>query len=180
MRLSLVVPALVALAPAGALAVDYMSAEAAAKLLFAEADRFEARDWRLDAAQAQALAAQGLKPRSGPWRLRLAYRGSELLGVVVVDDVLGKFELISYAVGVGMDGLVRGVEILAYRESHGHEVRMPAWRKQFVGKTVGAPLKLGEDIANISGATLSCGHVTEGVKRVVAVVDQARRSGALH
>ena len=41
------------------------------------------------------------------------------------------------------------------------------------------PYGRGEDIANISGATLSCAHVTEGVKRIVAVVDQARRSGVL-
>lgn len=181
MRLSLATGAatVLALAPAGAFAVDYLTAEAAAKLLFAEADRFEIRDWQLDAAQAQAIAALGAKPRSAQWKLRLAFKGRELLGVVVADDVLGKFELISYAVGIGADGKVRGVEILSYRESHGHEVRTPAWRKQFVGKAQGAPLKVGEDIANISGATLSCSHVAEGVKRIVAVVEQARRSGVL-
>jgi len=179
MRLSLAATAALALTPSGAFAVDYMTAEAAAKLMFAEADRFEIRDWQLDAAQAQAIAALGVKPRSAQWKLRLAYKGRELLGVVVADEVLGKFELISYAVGIGTDGRVRGVEILSYRESHGHEVRTPAWRKQFLGKAQGAPLKLGEDIANISGATLSCGHVTEGVKRIVAVVEQARRSGVL-
>ncbi len=179
MRLSLAATAALALAPTGAFAVDYMTAEAAARLMFAEADRFEIREWQLDAAQAQAIAALGVKPRSAQWKLRLAYKGRELLGVAVADEVLGKFELISYAVGIGADGKVRGVEILAYRESHGHEVRMPAWRRQFVGKAQGAPLKLGEDIANISGATLSCGHVTEGVKRIVAVVEQARRSGVL-
>lgn len=179
MRLSLAATAALALAPAGAFAVDYMTAEAASRLMFAEADRFELRDWQLDAAQAQAIAALGVKPRSAQWKLRLAFKGKELLGVVVADEVLGKFELISYAVGLGADGKVRGVEILSYRESHGHEVRTPAWRKQFLGKAQGAPLKLGEDIANISGATLSCGHVTEGVKRIVAVVEQARRSGVL-
>ena len=179
MRLSLAATAALALAPAGAFAVDYMTAEAAARLMFSEADRFELRDWQLDAAQAQAIAALGVKPRSAQWKLRLAFKGKELLGVVVADEVLGKFELISYAVGIGADGKVRGVEILSYRESHGHEVRTPAWRRQFLGKAQGAPLKLGEDIANISGATLSCGHVTEGVKRIVAVVEQARRSGVL-
>jgi hypothetical protein len=38
---------------------------------------------------------------------------------------------------------------------------------------------VGEDIANISGATLSCQHVTEGIRRIVAVVDVARRAGTL-
>jgi len=179
MRLALAAYSVMALAPTSAFAVDYMTAEAAAKLIFAEADRFELQDWQLDVAQLQAIAALGVKPRSARWQLRLAYKGRELLGVMVADEVLGKFELISYAVGVGADGRLRGLEILAYRESHGHEIRSAAWRKQFVGKAQGAPIKLGEDIANVSGATLSCAHVTEGVKRIVAVVEQARRSGRL-
>ena len=33
----------------------------------------------------------------------------------------------------------------------------------------GAPLKLDEDIQNISGATLSCKHIAEGVRRVLAI-----------
>jgi len=74
---------------------------------------------------------------------------------------------------------VRQIEVLSYRESHGHEIRLPAWRKQFVGKDASAPLRVGDDIANISGATLSCSHVTEGVRRIVAVIDLARHLGTL-
>ena len=39
---------------------------------------------------------------------------------------------------------------------------------QFVGKTSASPLKVNGDIRNISGATLSSMHVTEGVKRILA------------
>jgi len=55
-----------------------------------------------------------------------------------------------------------------YRESYGFEVRSPAWREQFVGKTAADPVGLDQDIRNISGATLSARHVTDGVKRVLA------------
>jgi Na+-translocating ferredoxin:NAD+ oxidoreductase RnfG subunit len=41
------------------------------------------------------------------------------------------------------------------------------WRQQFVGKTAHDPLKLNRDIQNISGATLSSKHITDGVKRVM-------------
>jgi Na+-translocating ferredoxin:NAD+ oxidoreductase RnfG subunit len=111
--------------------------------------------------------------------VRIARHGDTTLGVVVADAVIGKFELISYAVGIDGDGAIRQVEILSYRESHGGEIRLPAWRRQFVGKTQAAPLRVGDDIANISGATLSCTHVTEGVRRIVAVVALARRNGSL-
>ena len=178
MRLTLAVAA-AALAPAGAYAVDYLSAEQAARLMFPDAERFEQRELALDAAQLQALAAQGVRGRSAHWTVRLARRGSTTLGFVVVDEVLGKFELIGYAVGLGADGVVKQVEVLSYRESHGHEIRLPAWRRQFVGKSSASALQVGEDIANISGATLSCAHVTEGIKRIVAVVELARHNGAL-
>ncbi|HEX6019508.1 MAG TPA: FMN-binding protein [Burkholderiaceae bacterium] len=170
---------LAVLAPTSAFAVDYLSADEAAKLMFPQADRFELRTLALDAAQLQRLQAAGVAPRSARWQVRLAQRGGATLGYVVVDDVVGKFELISYAVGIGSDGAIRQVEVLSYRESHGHEIRLPAWRKQFVGKDSTAPLRIGDDIANISGATLSCSHVTEGIKRIVTVIDLALHTGAL-
>jgi len=169
----------VSLAPASAFAVDYMSAEQAAKLMFPQADRFEPRTLALDAEQLRRLEAAGVSARSARWQVRLAQRDGVTLGYVVVDQVIGKFELISYAVGIGSDGAIRQIEVLSYRESHGHEIRLQAWRKQFVGKGSAAPLRVGEDIANISGATLSCSHVTDGVKRIVTVIDLARQLGTL-
>ena len=176
MRLLLVSAALV---PVSAFAVDYLSAEQAARLMFPDAERFEARQLELDAATLQKLDAQGVKARSARWPVLLAKAGGATLGFVVTDEVIGKYELISYAVGIGSDGALKSIEVLSYRESHGHEIRLPAWRRQFAGKSVASPLRLGEDIANISGATLSCQHVTDGVRRIVAVVDQARRGGLL-
>jgi Na+-transporting NADH:ubiquinone oxidoreductase subunit NqrC len=55
-----------------------------------------------------------------------------------------------------------------YRESYGEQVRNPAWRAQFTGKRHGATLALTKDIKNISGATLSSSHITDGVKRLLA------------
>lgn len=89
-------------------------------------------------------------------------------GWFIVDEVIGKHETITYAVGLNADGSVKQIEIMEYRESYGYQVRNPEWRKQFVGKSAAAPLKLDEDIRNISGATLSCRHVTDGIKRVLA------------
>jgi hypothetical protein len=94
-------------------------------------------------------------------------------GWFIVDAVLGKHELITYAVGLGADGSVRGVEILEYLESYGYQIRDAAWRRQFAGKTARDPLKLDQDIRNISGATLSCRHVTDGIKRLLGFYESA-------
>jgi hypothetical protein len=96
-------------------------------------------------------------------------------GWFIVDEVLGKHEYITYAIGLTAGGAVKQIEILDYRETYGYEVRDAAWRRQFVGKTDQAPLKLDGDIRNISGATLSSRHITEGVKRVLTTYEVALR-----
>ncbi len=91
----------------------------------------------------------------------------------VVDEVVGKHEMIQYAVALSPSGTILGIEILEYVESYGYEVANPAWRKQFIGKQVNDPIKLNQDIQNIGGATLSCKHLTDGVKRVVMLYELA-------
>jgi len=105
------------------------------------------------------------------WR---AESGGRLLGFFIFDRVIGKHLYIDYAVALDPGGRIRSVEILQYRESYGGEIRSPSWLAQFVGKTSASALQVGSDIRNISGATLSSHHVTEGVKRIMAIVPRLR------
>lgn len=89
-------------------------------------------------------------------------------GIFVLDHVIGKHLYIDYAVSIDRAGRIHRVDILQYRELYGGEIRSPSWLAQFVGKSSSSPLKVGSDIRNISGATLSSMHVTEGVKRILA------------
>ena len=86
---------------------------------------------------------------------------------VIIDQVLGKHEFITYAVAISGDGKVQGVEIMDYRETYGYQVREKVWRENFVGKGIQDPVKIDKDIPNISGATLSSVHVTNGVYRIL-------------
>lgn len=177
---SLLPAAAAATLPLTAYAVDYMSPQQAQQALFPQADHFEVREIKLDAAQMQTFASRyGVPARSASWKVLEASQAGKRLGWVVIDNVVGKFELITYAVGVAADGSIKQVEILSYRESHGGEIRLPAWRQQFVGKAAQSPIKIGADIANISGATLSCTHVTEGIKRIAGLIETARSSGQI-
>ncbi len=93
----------------------------------------------------------------------------------IVDEVLGKHEMITYALVLNADLSVRQIEVLEYHESYGYEVAEASWRQQFVGKTPGSAIKLGNDIRNVSGATLSCKHLTDGVKRLMVMADMVLR-----
>lgn len=95
---------------------------------------------------------------------------------LVVDEVVGKHEMITYAVALSPTGSILGIEILEYVESYGYEVEQAQWRNQFIGKTARDPIKLNQDIQNIGGATLSCKHITDGVKRIAVLYELALKN----
>jgi Na+-translocating ferredoxin:NAD+ oxidoreductase RnfG subunit len=161
-----------------AIATDYLSLDAAQKGLFAQADRFDEIVLALNASQKQAVAElAGPQPPHRSLRAWKAIRGDELLGCVFVDEVLGRQDMISYAVGIDSSGRMGALEVLSYRESHGGEIRGSAWRNQFDGRQGLQQLRFGADIKNIAGATLSCEHVTQGVRWIAALWQVSLRAG---
>ena len=153
-------------------AAVFMEIEQAQKVLCPQADVFENVPLSWDDAQLATLAklSDTRVPRHFNPKCWRAVAAHKALGWVVFDRVIGKYDLIDYAAGFDAQGVATGVEILAYRESHGSEIRQPAWRKQFVGKKGPASMRFADDIRNVSGATLSCQHVTEGMQRLSALV----------
>ena len=165
----LLVPAALISTPLAGHAVVYLSIEQAQAAIFPGGKATPA-PLKLTPEQRKAIeAACDVRQRTDEVR---AWRMSGG-GWFFVDQVVGKHEYITIAVGLTAGGAVKGVEIMDYRETYGHEVRNPGWRAQFTGKTKAARFKLDEDIKNISGATLSSKHVMEGVKRLLAVQDIA-------
>jgi Na+-translocating ferredoxin:NAD+ oxidoreductase RnfG subunit len=157
-------------------AEKFLTPEQAARLAFPDA-QFSEQTAPITLDQKKAIEKQsGVRGVPKEQKLWIAQRGSNVLGLIVVDQVIGKHEYIDYAVALDAKGTVRQVEILEYREHYGGQVREPKWRDQFRGKTPQSSLTLRKDIYNITGATLSCRHVTEGVKRVLATHELVLRA----
>src|SRR5438477_154414 len=93
-------------APVGVtVAATYLTAEQAQKALFPDADAFAAVHIALTADQKRAIAAAaGAQPPHGELRAWAAKRGDAILGHVFVDNVIGREDFITYAVGIGADG----------------------------------------------------------------------------
>ncbi len=168
------------LAPAAicapAYAVQYLTVEQAQKAMFPDAEQMTRADVSLTPELKRRIeAASGVPVRNDVQSVWRSERGGAPLGWFILDEVVGKHEFITYAVGLHPDGSVRGIEVLDYRETYGGQIRDPRWRQQFAGKKLGAALKLDADIRNISGATLSCRNVTNGVKRLLALHEFALR-----
>lgn len=164
-------------APLQALAVQYLTVDAAQKLMFPAAAEFRPRTVLLTAAQRETISrASGTAVRMAEVRGWEALSPQGALGLMLVDEVIGKHEFITYAVALKPDGSVLQVEILDYRETYGGQVRQPAWRAQFVGKTTADGVRVDKNIQNLAGATLSSVHVTDGIRRLLATYDLALRT----
>jgi hypothetical protein len=150
-------------------AVQYLTVDEAQRAIF-PGKSFTAASVKLPPAQRKAIeqtsGVRVLRDEQQVWRVS---GGSWF----IVDEVVGKHEFITYAVGLNANGTVKQIEVMDYRETYGGEIRNENWRAQFVGKTSQSPLKLDKDIKNVSGATLSCRHVTDGVKRLLAFYEIA-------
>ncbi|MFZ3230219.1 MAG: FMN-binding protein [Pseudobdellovibrio sp.] len=151
-------------------AVEYLDDSQAQKILLPDADEFIKKTITLTDDQLEKIKNLSGKTQrnSKPnvWEVKKKGKG---IGFFFKDEVVGKHEYITYAVATKTDGSVVGMEIMSYRETHGGEVRQEKWRQNFKGKMLSDPFKLDVDVPNITGATLSCRNVLDGVKRLLAL-----------
>lgn len=150
--------------PALADSQTYLSVEQAQQLLFPNAtfrpDFFDLSEAQYDAIRNTAQVTQWVRYIRA-WRVSTG-------GWFVVDQVVGRDDLIRYAIGLSADGRVTGVEILTCLPRY-DEIRNPAWRRQMVGARLGQfdP----DSVRTISGTTLSSEHIAHGIKRVLVTYD---------
>jgi Na+-translocating ferredoxin:NAD+ oxidoreductase RnfG subunit len=164
----------IVLAGGPAYATVYLSVEQAQAILFPGAT-FQPQPLTLTDAQVKAIEhASGVHVLSKQLKVWRASTGDWF----IVDEVVGKHEYIPFALGLDEKGAVKGIEILEYKEAYGGQIREPEWQKQFVGKDAGTKLQLDKNIRNISGATLSCKHISDGVERLLSTYELVIKQAA--
>ena len=101
----------------------------------------------------------------------VARNGATIIGYAVIVEEIGKHRPITFVVGVGSQGKVKDVALMAYREAYGGEVKDKRFLTQYEGKDLQAPLLPYRDIQNITGATLSVEAIGRGTKKALALVE---------
>lgn len=105
--------------------------------------------------------------------------GDRIDGYALIDEELGQHLPITFGVLVDPEGRMLRLEILVYREPKGSEVREARFTQQFAGKTPDAPLRLGDDVVAVSGATISSKAMARGSKRALVLIDELVRKPGL-
>jgi Na+-translocating ferredoxin:NAD+ oxidoreductase RnfG subunit len=148
----------------------YLKPTEALKVIFHDSKEVTAEKKTLSESQKAVLKKKlGEEVRKEVWNFYIARSGKRIDGYAVVDSETGKTEPITFMTAITPEGRVKEVEILVYREPIGSEVHQKPFLKQYEGKRSSDPIRIGQDIANISGATISSRAVSTGVKRGLAL-----------
>ncbi len=145
----------------------YLTKKEAFALAFPDADQIKKEKKWLTDTQREAIGnilGEEYKERRVTFYFGLDKEGQPI-GAMVIGNEIGRSYPITFLVVINLDGTVKDVEIMVYREPHGWEVRFESFLSQFFGRGASNPF---DDINNITGATLSVRSMTKGVKKAVA------------
>jgi len=153
----------------------FLKEEEAPKAVFPEATAFERRVIPSDAKLQETIKQRMNPAKTSFWEPSyitfIAKKGSSIVGYAAIVEETGKHRPITFIVGVGMDGKVKDVALMVYREPYGGEVRDERFLAQYQGKDLKAPLLPYRDIRNITGATLSAEAIGRGTKKALALIE---------
>ena len=153
----------------------YLTKKRAFEIAFPGADKVDREKKWLTKEQKKAigdLCLQNIKTNRVTFYV--GKRDGVPMGYAIVDDEIGKSFPITFMVVLNVDGSVRDVEILVYREPRGWEVRYPSFMDQFTGKNADTDYRI---INSITGATLSVRAMVKGVSRATAAYKVLYLSG---
>jgi len=145
--------------------------------VFPEADRFDSDDVLLTAEMAKRL--DELARSRIPERMVTFYTarsGAAVLGYAVLQSHVVRTKRETLLVAFEPDGRLRKILVVAFLEPPEYKPS-ERWLAQFAGKGAGDRLAVGDDLAFISGATLSARGVAEQSRWLLQALRMAREAG---
>ena len=144
----------------------YLTKKQALKIAFPGADSIEKeRKWLTDEQKKAIRQISFVEITENRFTFYVGKKDGKPMGYMLIDHIVGKSFPITFMTVLNVDGTVRDVEILVYREPRGWEVRFPSFMSQFFGLNAQSDFR---KINSITGATLSVRAITKGVKKAVA------------
>jgi FAD:protein FMN transferase len=157
-----------------------LSAQQAVREIFPAAHGVAPHSWRPSGAVRESLSRQlGRELADAEYLFLLVYdESNRFLGYALETEERGKYRPITMMIGVTPSFAVQDAAVMTYRESRGSEVRQERFRRQYRGKTLDDPIRVNQDIINISGATISVQSMSAGVRKTLALAKAAFAAGA--
>lgn len=171
---------LISLGPVGVSeAKVFMKRDEALKTAFPDAEVIEKKQIFLSKDQVSEIESLSMAKLDS--RLYVIYegrRGAQTLGYAIIDthSLRTKTETVMFVINT--DGTLKQAEILAFFEPPEY-MAGDKWIELFNAKGIDDSLKLGKDIPNITGATITSNSLAGSIRRVLAVFSVASDNGLL-
>lgn len=91
-----------------------------------------------------------------------------LLGYAFLGNAPSKTDTFDYLVVFDKTFIIKNIKVLVYREDYGGEIGSKRWLRQFTGKDPNANFDYGQNIAAISGATISVRSMTRAINSLLS------------
>ena len=158
----------------------FMKRDEALRAAFPGAAEIEKREIFLSSDQ--SLAVELLAKSKNESKLYIIYEardGEKTLGYAIIDThtLRTKTETVMFV--INPDGSLRQAEILAFFEPQDYQAG-DNWIELFEGRTLDDSLRVGKDIPNITGATITANSLSQAIRRILAVFKVASDQGQLN
>lgn len=159
----------------GAFAEELIKVDSALKKMFPRVGHFDRQVVSLSEEQIHMVEEAARLTFAGKHSdqviVHIAREQNIVVGYAFEDTVIGKWGPIHYLVGLDANGVVSRIIILDYQEIRGRPIAKPRFLRQYQGKTIKDILQLHKDIDGITGATISSGSLTEGVRKILHIFE---------
>jgi len=149
----------------------FISKDEALRLAFPDSDTIEKQSLFLSKNEVESIEKLGRSKLDS--RLFLFYVGKkngEAIGYAAIDTHTVRTKSQTIIVVINPDGSLKYTEILAFFEPLEYKPT-EGWINLFKDKKISDGIKIGYDIPNISGATLSSNGTANAVKKVLSVFE---------
>ncbi len=149
----------------------FISKDEALRLAFPDSDTIEKQSLFLSKTEVESIEKLGRSKLDS--RLFLFYVGKkngEAIGYAAIDTHTVRTKSQTIIVVINPDGSLKYTEILAFFEPPEYKPT-EGWINLFKDKKISDGIKIGYDIPNISGATLSSNGTANAVKKVLSVFE---------
>ncbi len=158
----------------------FMKRDEALKTAFPQAVEIEKKEIFLSSEQSQEI--ESLARSKNESRLYIIYEAKneeKTLGYAIIDTHKLRTQTETVMFVINPDGSLRQTEILAFFEPQDYQPG-ENWIELFEGKTLDGNLKIGKDIPNITGATITANSLSQAIRRILAVFKIASEQGQLN
>lgn len=105
---------------------------------------------------------------------RISGPGSQELGRIIACAQKGEYGVIEVVMGVSSEGRIVGVSIQRSRERVNTALKSPTFLRQFEGKSLKNPLRIGEDLRGIPEGDRAAEAVALAVRKMLLLFSELR------